>query len=148
MSQQDLSSGQNQRFVGTDVSKIFLGDNKTAKEEYVNNSSYNPITLPAGTPMGRIANTDILVPCVSTASDGSAECIGILMQDLTITAGDTVNALICKGGRVAAEKIDFFHPTDSLNKQVNGVRYKDQIEKNTTIQLIWSEEMTGDYDNY
>lgn len=148
MSQESLSSGANHLFVGTDVSKIFLGENKTQVESYVNNSGYDPITIPAGTPMGRIASTDIVVPCTSAATDGSQNPIGILMQDLTIDSGDTVTALICIGGRVAAEKVNFYHPTDSLNTQVSSVRYKDLISRFTTIQLIWSEEMSGEYDNH
>lgn len=148
MSQEKLNEGSNQLFVGTDVSKILLGDNVTQKEEYVNNSSYDPISLPAGTVMGRISDTDIIVPCVSTATDGSEQPIGILIEDRSIDSGDTVNAHICNGGKVAAEKISFYHPTDSLNSQVGGVRFKDLIQRNTTIKLIWSEEMTGDFDNY
>lgn len=148
MSQESLNEGSNQRFVGTDVSQIFLGNNLTQNESYINNSGYDPISLPAGTLMGRIAGTDVLAPCVSTASDGSEQPVGVLMQNLDIDSGDTVKACICTGGRVAAEKIDFRHPTDSLNKQVGSVRYKDLIARNTTIQLIYSEEMTGDYDNH
>lgn len=148
MSQTELSSGGSQRFVGTDVSKIFLGGNTTQKESYINNSSYDPIDLPAGTVMGRIAGTDVLVPSVASASDGSEQPVGVLMNDLTIDSGDTVNATICNGGKVAAEKISFYHPTNSLNTQVGGVRYKDLLQRNTTLKLIWSEEMTGEYDNY
>jgi hypothetical protein len=146
--QEELNEGQNQRFVGTDVSKVFLGNNTTQKEEYVNNSGYDPISLPPGTVMGRIAGTDIVVPCTSAATDGSEQPIGVLMQDLEIDSGDTVNAVLCNGGDIAAEKISFYHPTDSLNSQVDGVRMKDLLLRNTTIKLIWSDEMSGDYDNY
>lgn len=148
MSQESLNEGANQLFVGTNSSQIFLGNNLTANESYVNNSDYDPITLEKGTLMGRIAGTDILTPCISSATDGSEQPVGVLMQDLTIDDGDTKKACICTGGRVAAEKVVLYHPTESLNTQVDGVRYKDLIARNTTIQLIYSDEIGGDYDNY
>jgi len=132
-----LDSQSNLLIAVTDVSKIFLGGNETIADSYVNNTSYDPITLLAGTVMGRVATTQVLVPCESTASDGSQFPVGILGQDLVIDAGDTVKALVFVSGRVAEEKVDFFLPTDNLNTVVSSRSYRDRIGADTVgIKLV------------
>lgn len=147
MSQEIVGTSSNQLFVNTDVAKIFLGNNQTESDTYVNNSSYNPIALKAGTVMGRIGSTDIMVPTTSTASDGSQIVEGILMHDLDLASGATAKALICVSGRVAAEKLIFVKPGDNLDTVVSNRRYKDKIQGETVgIKLIYSTNMTH-YDN-
>lgn len=148
MGQDIVNEGSNQLFVNTDLSKVFLGNNQTEDtDSYVNNSTYDPITLRTGTVMGRIASTDILVPCVSTASDGSQNVLGILMHPLTLAAGQTSKALICVSGRVAAEQLKFVKPGDGLDTIVSNRRYKDKIGADTVgVKLIYSTNMTH-YDN-
>lgn len=132
-----VNSQSNFLIAVTDVSKIFLGQNQTIQDAYVNNSSYDPITLLAGIVMGRVATTQILVPCVSTASDGSQYPVGILGQDLVIDAGDTVKALVFVSGRVAEEKVDFFLPTDNLATVVSSRSYRDRIGGDTVgVKLV------------
>ena len=132
----------------TDVSKIFLGGNQTEADTYINNSGYDPITLIAGTVLGRIGSTGILVPTISTASDGSQNVLGILMQDLVIESGDTVSALVCVSGRVAAEKLVFVKPGDSLTTAVSNRQYRDKIQGETVgVKLVYSAENTYP-DNY
>ncbi len=121
----------------TDVSKIFLGQNLTANETYINNSGYDPITLLAGTVLGRVAATGVLVPSVSTASDGSEYVVGILGQDLLIAAGATVKALVYVSGKIAQEKVVFFVPSDNLWTVVGSRNYYDKIQGETVgIKLV------------
>lgn len=149
MSSTTTVNSQSNFLIGvTDVSKIFLGNNQTMTGAYVNNSSYDPITLLAGTVMGRVATTQVLVPCESTASDGSQFPVGILGQDLQIDAGDTVNALVFVSGRVAEEKVDFFLPTDNLNTVVSSRSYRDRIGADTVgIKLVPTSQNSYE-DNY
>lgn len=143
-----LNNGSNQLFVGTDVSKIFLRGIKTNTDLYVNNSSYDPIELKAGTVMGRIGSTDILVPVTSTASDGSQNVLGILMNDLKIASGASVNACICVAGDVVADKLVFVKPGDGLDTPVSNRRFKDKIQGETVgINIVYLTENTR-YDNY
>lgn len=132
-----VNSQSNFLIAVTDVSKIFLGDNQTIANSYVNNTSYDPITLLAGTVLGRVATTGVLVPAISTATDGSQNVVGILGQDLLVDAGDSVNALVFVSGRVAQEKIIFRKSTDTLKTVVNGRQYRDQIGGQTVgIKLV------------
>ena len=127
----------------TDVSKIFLGNNLTENDSYVNNSGYDPITLLAGTVLGRVASTGILVPSVSTAGDGSQYVVGILGQDLQISAGGTVKALVFVGGKIAQEQVKFFVPTDNLWTVVGSRNYHDKIQAEAVgIQLIQTSEQS------
>jgi len=150
MSSQSITSNTgSQLFVNTDTSKIFLGGNYTRQEGFINNSGYNPIVLPAGTVMGRVAFSGTLAPFNSAASDGTQFVCGILTDDVSLAAGATVTASITVAGRVAQDKVSFF-PTSfgmTIDTVVSGRRIKDKIMAETTgILLVVSTEMT-DYDN-
>ena len=138
MSNTTVTNSQSNFLIGiTDVSKIFLGQNQTANETYINNSSYDPITLLAGTVLGRVAATGVLVPWTSTASDGSQYVVGILGQDLQIAGGSTVQALVFVSGRVAQEKVVFYLPTDNLWTVVSLRNAYDKIQAETVgIKLV------------
>lgn len=132
----------------TDVSKIFLGRNLTEADTYVNNSGYNPIALKAGTVMGRVGSTGIVVPSISTASDGSQIVLGILGQDLVIASGATVKALIFVAGLVAQEQVIFVRPGDNLDTVVSNRQYRDKIQGETVgIKLVPTAQNTY-ADNY
>ncbi len=149
MSSTTTVNSQSNLLIGvTDVSKIFLGDNLTMTGAYINNTSYDPITLLAGIVLGRVAATGVLVPVTSTASDGSQFPVGILGQDLLIDSGDTVTALVYVSGKVAQEKVDFFLPTDNLNTVVSSRMYRDRIGSDTVgIKLVPTSENSYP-DNY
>lgn len=149
MSTTNVVNSQSNFLIGvTDVSKIFLGNNQTIANSYVNNTSYDPITLLAGTVLGRVATTGVLVPSISTASDGSQNVVGILGQDLQVDAGDTVNALVFVSGRVAQEKVILWKSTDTLDTVVNGRQYRDKIGGETVgIKLVATSENSY-ADNY
>jgi hypothetical protein len=134
-------------FVNTDTSKIFIRENRYERDSYVNNSGYDPITLKAGTIMGRISATGILVPWTSTASDGSQNVVGILADDMQIAGGATAAASICIYGDVAKEQLVFTKPGDAFETVVAGRRVFDKIKSETAgIRIITTDEMTN-FDN-
>lgn len=142
-----VSNTGQQAFINTDTSKIFIWNNRYHTDSYVNNSTYDPITLLAGTVMGRIASTGILIPSKSDASDGSQFPYGILADDMIIAGGDTVKAPICISGDVVENKVVFTKIGDGLDTTVSSRRYRDRIMSDSAgIILVASTEMT-DYDN-
>jgi hypothetical protein len=142
-----LNTG-NQITTDYEISKIFLFNNRYEDDTdaYVNNSGYSTLTLLAGTVMGRVSASGQLKPCYVGSIDGSQEPVGVLAHDIVnLSAGASVNVIICIGGDVAQRKLIFLFG-DTLETIVNGRRYKDRIQTNTTIILRGGEEMT-DYDN-
>src|ERR1039458_2316584 len=89
-----------QLFVNTDLSRVFLWENRYSKGSF-NNSQYDPLVMKAGTLLGRIGGTQTLCQCFSTSSDGSEYPIGILADDVTIVDGTTVSVPFCNYGDVA-----------------------------------------------
>lgn len=147
MGQTTGTNTASQLTMNTDISKIFVFENRYQKKQYVNNSSYDPKVLAAGTVMGRVAATGVLVPFASNASDGSQFVVGILAQDLSIEASDTVQATICVSGDVVKNKLVFDRPGDALETVVSSRRVEDKIGAETVgIILVESTEMT-DFDN-
>ena len=128
-----------------DVSKIFLGDTKTDSESYVNNSGYDPITLAAGTVMGRIAATGVLVPMLLGANNGSQYPIGIVMETTELDAGETRQLTIAVGGEVAESKLIFWDGRLTVDSVIEQQRIKDRLQY-AGFTLRVSTEMTG-YDN-
>lgn len=148
MSYNTVVGNQSNLLIGIyDFAKIFLSNIQTEADNYINNSSYDPITLYAGTVMGRIGSTGILVPTTSTASDGSQKVQGVLMHDVVIAGGANVNALICVGGTVDAGSLLFVKPGDNLQTVVSNVQYRDKIQAETLIKLRYSTELSY-ADNY
>lgn len=142
------SNTGNQITTDYELGKLFLWNNRYEDDAdaYVNNSGYATINLYAGTVMGRVANSGQLKPCYVGSTDGSQLPRGILAHDIIgLGSGSSASAKMCIGGDVAARKLIFLFG-DSLETIVNGVRYKDLIQQNTTILLRGGEEMT-DYDN-
>jgi hypothetical protein len=140
---QTVNTGQQATF-NTDLTRVFLGRNRSLNEVYVNNSSYNPIQLKAGTVMGRITATDILVPASATATDGSQLPVGFLAEDLTIPQGTTLQTSLIVQGDVNENAVVFFKG-DTLDTVVSGRRYKDHIQAQGVL-LVASNEMS-DFDN-
>lgn len=130
-----------------DLSKIFLLNNRYENDNYVNNSNYTPLTLLAGTVMGRVASTGVITPCLASAVDGSQIPIGILAQDIVaLGAGQSQKAALCISGDVSESKVIFFY-SDTLETVVSGRRFRDRIQGDSAgIILRKSTEMT-DFDN-
>lgn len=139
-----LNNGQ-QAHITTDVSKIFLWNNRYESALY-NNSAYGSVTLSAGTLMGRVAATGWIKPLASGAADGSQFPVGILANDITVDGGALETVSICVAGDVAEEKI-ILQGSDTMETTISSRRLRDRIAADTVgIKLITSTEMTG-YDN-
>jgi hypothetical protein len=137
-----LNTGQ-QAIINTDTSKVFLWNRRSQKES-MTNSTYDPITYPIGTVMGRITSTGKIVPLTSGASNGSQYPVGILEETYVIEDGTTVDVFICDDGDVDDNKI-VLQGSDTLATVVAGRTLRDWI-KAQGIKLIPTTEMT-DYDN-
>jgi hypothetical protein len=129
------------------LEKLFLWDNRYESDNYVNNFSYSTITLLAGTVMGRVASTGVLIPTTASAVDGSQYPIGVLARDVVnLAAGATQLCAICIAGDVSAPLLIFTFG-DTLDTVVNGRRYRDRIQADSAgIILKGRTEMTA-FDN-
>lgn len=138
-----LNTG-NQAIINTDVSKIFLRDNRYQKGNDLNNSGYDPLNLVAGTLMGRVTSTGNLTYFNAAATDGSQAPVGILAEDVSIDSGDTEEVTIVDFGDVAADKVVFVVTGQGLETAVTiGVsrRVKDHLQAQG-IKLITTREQT------
>lgn len=138
-----LNNGQ-QAIINTDRSKIFVWNNRYDKADYTNGGG-SPVTLLAGTLMGRISASGKVIPLASAAADGSQFPIGILNEDHVVAAGATASVFYCVAGDVAEEKV-ILAGADTLETVVSGQRMRDRITSYTGIKLVRATEMTA-YDN-
>lgn len=134
----------NQLFIKTDVSKIFVWENRYEKGNYVNDI-YDTINLPGGLLMGRVATTQKLVPLASNAVDGSQYPVGILAEDTSIEEGDEKELTICNYGDVIENLVVLAHGGDTMNTVISGRSIRDRIAGDTVgIRLMPSSENTID----
>lgn len=141
-SQTVITNDGNRAHVSTDTSKIFLWNNRYDNESYVNNSFYNPIVLPAGTVMGRVAATRRLVPYQGGASDGSQFPIGVLADDYTVDSGKNVQVSLCIAGDVNQDELNFYYVGTGLNNVVSSRTVADWLLL-VGINLVQSTEMSA-----
>lgn len=147
MGQNVILDNGSQLIINTDTSKIFIWDNRTEKGEMVN-SGYVDIVIPAGTVLGRISATGMLVPFTSGATDGSQYIVGILFSDHVIEGGDTKTVAYAVSGDVDASQLTF-QGSDTLETVVaaRGRRIKDILGTDTVgIRYVYSTEQT-EFDN-
>jgi len=128
-----------------DTAKMFLFNNDFITGQ-VNNSDYDPLTIPGGTLMGRIASSGLLVPLTSGASDGSQFPVGILAADYTIEDGATSNVRICVSGTVNEDMI-ILQGSNTLETVISSKRLRDRIASDTVGILLESVDQLGQYDN-
>lgn len=141
-----LNNGQQATF-NLNFQKVFLYENRFETNNYVNNSGYNPITLLAGTVMGRVANSNVLIPFSSKSVNGGQFVVGILADDYTIQAGSTVQVSVCTYGDVNISALILAEQGDTLDTVVSNRTVRDKIKSESAgIRLITTTEMT-DYDN-
>jgi hypothetical protein len=149
MSQSISNRTSNQAFITTDTSKIFLRDKRFEQGTFdYTNSTYDDVTIYAGTLLGRIAATNKLVVLTSAASNGSQFPVGILAQDITVEAGDSYSDTVnmCVAGDVAVERL-IFQGSDTLNTVVSTRTLRDRIGADTVgVKLVSATELT-EYDN-
>jgi hypothetical protein len=138
------NNGQ-QVIVNFDVSKIFVWNNRYIDANHTN-STYDDVQLYAGTLMGRVSATKEVVPCDTTATDGSQYPIGVLAEDRLVAAGDVASLSICVEGDVVKDKI-ILSGTDTMDTVLSGKILYDRIGSDSVgIKLVESTEMTG-FDN-
>lgn len=145
--QQVIIVNGKQVIINTDVSKIFLGHtNRYSKEYFLNNGSYDPLTLYAGTAMARLANNNGIVPFNAAASDGSQFFIGLLAEDIVVESGEDINPTICIQGDFAKEKIIFAAPATAYTTNIANQGKVIDIIRRQGLNPIEGTEMTQ-YDN-
>ena len=125
---------------------IFLADNDYAPRNYTNGTG-SEITLAAGTVMGIISATDILLPLESDAVDNSQYPVGILTQDVTVANGASKVLSSCVGGEVNENRLVFQNGTDTLATVVDGKTLRDRIAGDTLGILLTPTEDLSEFDN-
>lgn len=139
-----LNTGQ-QAITNVDTSKIFIWNNRFENGQFTN-ATGSPITLLAGTLLGRIAATLKVAPLTSGATDGSQFPVGVLNETHTIEAGDTVTLAYCVAGDVAKEMV-ILQGSDTLSTVVSLKTIGDRVGSDTVgIKLVATDELTG-FDN-
>jgi len=95
--------------------------------------------------MGRIAGTNILVPFISGALDGSQFPIGVSAQDVNgLAQGGSQQLSICVQGDINSAKLIFLGG-DNLNTVIAGRTVRDHMQMYGLL-IRTSTEMT-DFDN-
>ena len=137
-----LSNGQ-QMTITTDLSKIFLWNNRYEQADYTASAD---ITLPAGALLGRIGSSGKVVPLTSAATNGSQYPVGILAQDTFVASGATATLTFCVAGDVASDK-GMYDGTDTGETVVELKRLKDRIGSDTVGIKLVASTSNSDYDN-
>jgi len=141
-----LNTGQ-QAIIQQDLAKIFVWSNRFQKFPYeYENNTYDDVTVPAGTLMGRISATQKVVPLESAASDGSQYPVGILGADVVILAGDTFDGdiTLCVEGDVVESQV-LLDGSDTMATVISDRSIYDRIGADTVgIKLVDSIEMTAE----
>lgn len=140
-----FNNGQ-QLQVQTNLAKLFPFEKEFRQYAGAVNSTYNPITYPAGTVMGVIATTGIAVPMTSGASDGSQYPIGILAEDYTVDEGQSVNIAIMVRGRVRQDML-ILQGSDTLSTVVGSRRIFERIGSDSVGILIIGATNCTNFDN-
>lgn len=133
----------NQAIINTDRSKLALWNYRT-QQGLMNNATYDPVTIPEGTVVGRIAVTGKLKVFTSGASDGSQFPIGVVLGDPTIEDGEDGEITIVDTGDVAGEQL-LFQGGDTLNTVVDGRTVFDHL-KLIGIKCVSGTDLSN-YDN-
>ena len=147
MSKQEIiNQTSNQIQINTDTSKIFVWNPRTEVGDYINNSG-GDLDLKAGTLMGRISATNLLLPLVGAAVDGSQYPLGVLMHDITVLDTESAKLTICVSGDVAEEQLIIDAGDDLDTTVIGGRTLRDLIGGDTVgIKLVSADELT-DFDN-
>jgi hypothetical protein len=137
MSTQSISNqGGSQLFVNSDRRKIFIGNNRTQIEGVINNDEYDPVTIPAGTLLGRVTASKKLIPLASGASDGSQVPVGILLNDVTIEEGGEETVAVVVAGDVWEQGV-VLNGSDNMDTMISARTIRDRIQGDTVgIKLV------------
>lgn len=122
---------------------LFLGSNSYERGE-LSNPSGSEVTVLAGTIVGRISATGLLLPLAIGASDGSQHFVGVLTETAVIGASSTAKVTICIEGMVDSDLLKF-NAAETLESVVEGRQLRDIIA-GQGIRLIAGIENTA-FDN-
>lgn len=133
MSQTTKLTTSNQLYTETDVQKIFIWNNRydTLQLDYTN-STYDAVTIPAGTVVGQKTADGNLALLESGSSDGSQFPYGILAEDVVVDASSTFGSdvSVCVFGWVAENKIEL-QGSDTLATVISGKTLRARIKSDT-----------------
>jgi hypothetical protein len=145
---ENVENQPNKLVTNYDFSKTFLYDIQTERATLVNAAPGDADTVYAiGTLMGRVAADNQIVPCVSTATDGSQFPVGVLMEEVTgLATAATKDVNIAVGGEIAQEKL-IIDAGDTLDTVIDDKTLADRIKSDTIgIKLVEVDELS-DFDN-
>lgn len=142
---------KNQLFINTDLTQIFVWNNRYENVEFTFENTDDDITLPAGLVVGRVLATGKVIPWVSDAADGSQYPIGVLNSAVDIAYGETFDdtVSICVAGDVAEDKVTVADSGDTLDSEIGSTQRtcRDWLSSVTSaIRLVSSTQHTM-YDN-
>jgi len=133
----------NQLNINIDSSFIFLGSNSYERATYANGTG-STVTMLAGTIMGRVSSSGLLLPLAIGATDGSQHFVGVLTETVTVINGDSKQVSLCIEGKVAQDKL-VFNAAEDLESVVDGRQLKDIIA-GQGIKLVATDELSN-FDN-
>lgn len=134
-----------QAIVNYNTAKLFLRDTRFIKATYTN-SSGSTKTITAGQLFGRIAATGLVIPLVSSATDGSQYPLGFNAKTQDVLNGASVELSLCVAGELAKELVSLA-VGDDFDTDIEDKTLGDRIMSDTLgVLLVAGEELTG-YDN-
>lgn len=146
MAQTSIKLTSNQLHVTTDVSKIFVFDNRYVHLNFLyTNSTYDDVTVSAGTVLGQVKASAKTALYESGNADGTEIPFGVLGRDVIIAAGETFDAEvpICVRGDIPETKLAF-QGSDDLTTLVGDRTVKSVLLDK--VMLVESDELT-EFDN-
>ena len=138
--EETLNNG-NQSITNRDTANIFVWNNRSVRATY---TASGDTTLVAGTLMGRITATGLIVECDTAASDGSEYPLGYLMNDHVIADGESKEVEVVTAGDVV-EDLTTLTYGNTYSDDVNGRQLRDWVT-DRGIHLVGNNELSG-YDN-
>lgn len=142
---------KNQLFINTDLTQIFVWNNRYENVAFTYENTGDDLTFPAGLVVGRVLATLKVVPWTSSATDGSQYPIGVLNSAVDIAYGETFDGTvsICVAGDVAEDKVSLIDDSDTLDSECGstGRTLRDLISSvASAIRLVLGTQHTM-YDN-
>lgn len=143
MSQEITLQNNNQLNTKNDSTKIFVWDNRYDSAESTTNSTYDDVTLLAGTLLGKVSATGKVKALASAATDGSQYPVGILKEDTIVPTGDSAVLTYCVAGDVVEDKV-VLDGSDTMSTVISDRSIKDRIGADTVgIKLVGLDQLTA-----
>lgn len=148
MTQTTGLQNRNSLFVDTDVSKIFVWNNRYDKATFTN-SSGGELVLTAGMLIGRVSADSKIAILKSASTDGSQIPVGILAEGITLQDTESADLNFCVAGDVDENKV-IYDGTDTkattITFETNLDRTYQDLIASIGIRVVESTELTG-HDN-